>query len=134
MRIYTFIFVFEIAFRIYGSLNWKYFWRKYRNRIDLLIAIISMMDEIPLVKHSRYHICLLVFSVLRSYRISYLFPGVLQLLVKSYIIVLFSKNGGLIFVYIVRCNWRRSGYNQSHIIYLSCSISTCTYLCSIIRW
>jgi hypothetical protein len=44
-----------------------------------------MIDEIPIVKKGPYHIYILIFSVLRSYRISYLFPGALQLLVSSFL-------------------------------------------------
>lgn len=83
MRIYTFIFAFEILLRMYGSLNWEQFWSKYRNRVDLIIAVITVIDEIPSVRQSHYHIYLLVFSVLRAYRITNLFPGVMQLLVSS---------------------------------------------------
>jgi hypothetical protein len=62
-------------------MHWKQFWRRIRNRIDLVIVIATVIDEFSFVRSSKYHIYLLVFSVCRSYRIAYLFPGVLQLLV-----------------------------------------------------
>jgi hypothetical protein len=71
----------EILFRIYGCLNWKQFWSRIRNRVDLVIALITIIDEMPIIKNSQYHICLIIFSIMRSYRIAYLFPGVLELLV-----------------------------------------------------
>lgn len=80
-RIYTSIFALEIVIRIYGCLHWRQFWRRIRNRMDLVIAIATVVDELPFVQESRYHLFLLVFSVCRSYRIAYLFPGVLKLLV-----------------------------------------------------
>ncbi|KAF1800899.1 Ion transport protein-domain-containing protein [Mucor lusitanicus] len=80
-RAYTCIFALEIALRIYGCLHWRQFWRRIRNRVDMIIAIATVIDEFPFVRESRYHLFLLVFSVCRSYRIAYLFPGVLRLLV-----------------------------------------------------
>ncbi|KAL9554146.1 hypothetical protein MBANPS3_002946 [Mucor bainieri] len=79
-RIYTCIFALEIAIRIYGCLYWRQFWRRIRNRVDLVIVIATVIDELSFVRESRYHLFLLVFGVCRSYRIAYLFPGVLQLL------------------------------------------------------
>ena len=81
LRTYTCIFALEIAIRIYGCLHWKQFWRRIRNRVDLIIVIASVIDEFSFVRESKYHLFLLVFNVCRSYRIAYLFPGVLRLLV-----------------------------------------------------
>ncbi|GAN08579.1 cation channel family protein [Mucor ambiguus] len=79
-RIYTCIFALEIIIRIYGCLYWRQFWMRIRNRVDLIIVIATVADEFPFVRESKYHLFLLVFSVCRSYRIAYLFPGVLRLL------------------------------------------------------
>ncbi|KAI8644851.1 Ion transport protein-domain-containing protein [Parasitella parasitica] len=79
-RIYTLIFALEVLVRIYGCLHWKQYWQRIRNRVDLVIAIATVVDEFSFVRESKYHIYLLVFSVCRSYRIAYLFPGVLVLL------------------------------------------------------
>ncbi|KAL7311607.1 calcium channel protein [Mucor circinelloides] len=80
LRTYTCIFALEIVIRIYGCLHWKQFWRRIRNRVDLVIVIASVIDEFSFVRESKYHLFLLVFNVCRSYRIAYLFPGVLRLL------------------------------------------------------
>ncbi|KAK4512387.1 uncharacterized protein ATC70_003085 [Mucor velutinosus] len=79
-RIYTILFAVEIMVRIYGCLHWRQFWMRIRNRVDLIIAIATVMDEFSFVRESRYHLFLLVFSVCRSYRVAYLLPGVLRLL------------------------------------------------------
>ncbi|KAI7904858.1 Ion transport protein-domain-containing protein [Cokeromyces recurvatus] len=79
-RIFTFIFAFEILMRIYGSLSWNQFWDRFRNRVDFVIVIVTLINEIPYIKKSHYYTYLLIFDVLRSYRVAYLFPGVLQLL------------------------------------------------------
>ncbi|KAG1114760.1 hypothetical protein G6F42_014107 [Rhizopus arrhizus] len=46
LRIYTCIFALEIVIRIYGCLHWKQFWRRIRNRVDLIIVIASVIDEL----------------------------------------------------------------------------------------
>ncbi|KAI9485907.1 MAG: Ion transport protein-domain-containing protein [Benjaminiella poitrasii] len=79
-RIFTCVFAVEIILRIYGSLDWNQFWSRIRNRVDLVIAVLTLIDEWPSMKESKYHVYLLIFAVLRSYRVAYLFPGVLQLL------------------------------------------------------
>lgn len=66
----------------YSSSTTKKFWSRIRNRVDLLIVMATIIDEIPIFKNSRYHICLLAFRVVRTYRIAYLFPGVMQLMVS----------------------------------------------------
>jgi hypothetical protein len=68
---------------MYGYSSWREFWSRLKNRVDLLIVIATVIHEISYVKNSQYHIHLFFFSVLRTYRISYLFPGVLQLMVSQ---------------------------------------------------
>lgn len=81
-RVFTFVFTMEIAIRIYGRTNWKIFLRRIRNRIDSIIVIAAILDQISLVHDSHYHRYLLIFRVVRSYRILYLLPSVLQLMVS----------------------------------------------------
>lgn len=80
-QIFTWLLTIEIIIRIYYHCNWSQFWKVTRNRVDLCIVIATVMDEVSVIKQSKYHIYLLAFRVLRSYRIAYLFPGVTKLLV-----------------------------------------------------
>ncbi|KAI8147435.1 Ion transport protein-domain-containing protein [Fennellomyces sp. T-0311] len=78
---FTGIFALEIILRILGSANWIQFWRYSRNRIDFYIAIASVVNQLPVVRNQiLLHRYLQVFAILRSYRLVYLFPRILQLL------------------------------------------------------
>ncbi|KAI7889601.1 Ion transport protein-domain-containing protein [Mucor mucedo] len=78
-QLFTWLFAVEIPIRIYYAGGTK-FWKGTRNKVDTCIAVATVSDVL-LGKHGNYHIYLLVFSVTRSYRIAYLFPGVVKLLV-----------------------------------------------------
>ncbi|KAI8967340.1 Ion transport protein-domain-containing protein [Mycotypha africana] len=76
----TIIFAVEIVMRILSYSKWKRFWKKPRNRIDFIIVIATLVGLLAPVRSSQYHALLVVFPVIRSYRLVYLFPGVLQLI------------------------------------------------------
>lgn len=80
-RFFAVIFSLEIIIRMIGRVNWKMFWKSHRNRFDLLIAVATILDEIIYIRNSQCHMYMLIFKVLRSYRVAYLFPGVLSLVV-----------------------------------------------------
>lgn len=83
-RFFAVIFALEILIRIMGRINWKTFWKSHRNRFDLIIAVATVLDEIGYIRNSQCHLYLLTFKVLRSYRVAYLFPGVLGLVVCNF--------------------------------------------------
>ncbi|RCI02224.1 calcium channel protein, partial [Rhizopus stolonifer] len=80
-RIFNIMFVLEILMRVYGSLGWKQFWyRKFTNKTDFVLMLGTILGEFSFIKSSKYHHLFVLFAILRSYRIAYLFPGVLQLI------------------------------------------------------
>lgn len=83
-QIFTWIFVVEIPIRVYYAGHWSKFWKGTRSKVDVCIVIVTVLDKL-LGKHSKYHTYLLVFAVLRSYRIAYLFPGVVKLIVMNFL-------------------------------------------------
>ena len=74
------LFCIEIVIRAMGYLTFKQFWFDgRRNQFDAVIALATVLDSLPLF--NRFHLILIIFPILRFYRILYLFPGVLQLTV-----------------------------------------------------
>ncbi|OAD67005.1 hypothetical protein PHYBLDRAFT_70360 [Phycomyces blakesleeanus NRRL 1555(-)] len=70
-RIFTFVFTGEIILRIAGSSSFK---------ADLIIVLITLINEIDNVQNSPFHSYVYIFAVCRSYRLVYIFPRVLKLL------------------------------------------------------
>ncbi|KAI8347637.1 Ion transport protein-domain-containing protein [Choanephora cucurbitarum] len=79
-RLLDSLFCIEITIRAMGCLTLKQFWFDgRRNQFDSLIVLATVLDSLPLF--NRFHLILIIFPILRFYRILYLFPGVHQLTV-----------------------------------------------------
>ena len=78
----TFILFVEILIRI--VVDWRHFFRSRRNVIDLMIAIITAVIQIPAIKHAhngKAYAWLSIFQILRVYRVVLAVPMTRDLIV-----------------------------------------------------
>ncbi|KAI4924970.1 uncharacterized protein J4E92_007007 [Alternaria infectoria] len=88
----TFILFVEILIRI--VVDWRHFFRSRRNVIDLMIAIITAVIQIPAIKHAhngKAYAWLSIFQILRVYRVVLAVP-----MTRDLITVVFGNAGGLL--------------------------------------
>ncbi|KAI4945924.1 hypothetical protein J4E91_007365 [Alternaria rosae] len=88
----TFILFVEILIRI--IVDWRHFFRSRRNVIDLMIAIITAVIQIPAIKHAhdgKAYAWLSIFQILRVYRVVLAVP-----MTRDLITVVFGNAGGLL--------------------------------------
>lgn len=79
----TIILVLEIIVRF--GIDWRHFFRDRRNMVDLAIAIITAIIQIPAIKHShggRAYAWLTVFQIMRIYRVVLSIPMTRDLIVS----------------------------------------------------
>jgi hypothetical protein len=82
--IVTFILFVEIIIRI--IVDWRHFFKGRRNLIDLMIAIITVIIQIPAIKHAhdgKAYAWLSIFQIIRVYRIVLAVPMTRDLIVRS---------------------------------------------------
>ena len=94
----TIILFLEMVFRFVA--DWRNFHRRPRNWIDLALAIITTIMQIPPIKNSRAYDWLTIFQILRVYRVILAIPMVRDLVV----VVLGNVSGILnliVFVFLV---------------------------------
>lgn len=64
----TLMLIFEIMWRIVA--DWRHFHRRRRNLLDLFLAVITGVMQLPSVKaHERVYAWMTVFQILRMYRV-----------------------------------------------------------------
>ncbi|KAI4687580.1 uncharacterized protein J4E88_003171 [Alternaria novae-zelandiae] len=88
----TFILFVEILIRI--VVDWRHFFRSRRNVIDLMIAVITAVIQIPAIKHAhngKAYAWLSIFQILRVYRVVLAVP-----MTRDLITVVFGNAGGLL--------------------------------------
>lgn len=94
----TIALVFEIILR-FGS-DWRNFHKSSRNWIDLGLAVITSIIQIPAIRTSTVYAGLSIFQILRVYRVVLAFP-----LTRDLIMVVFGNAVGLlnliIFVFLI---------------------------------
>lgn len=79
----TFLLLLEIVIRF--TVDWRHFFRSKRNITDLLIAIITVVIQIPAIKEShdgRAYAWLSVFQIVRIYRVVLAVPMTRELIVR----------------------------------------------------
>jgi hypothetical protein len=89
----TFILVIEIIVRF--GVDWRHFFKDRRNMVDLAIAIITAIIQIPAIKQShdgRAYAWLTVFQIMRIYRVVLSIPMTRDLIV-SFVLCLASLSG-----------------------------------------
>lgn len=82
--IITFLLLAEILIRF--IVDWRHFFRSKRNVIDLMIAIITTVIQIPAIKHAhdgRAYAWLTIFQIMRVYRVVLAVPVTRDLIVSS---------------------------------------------------
>jgi voltage-dependent calcium channel len=81
--IITFIFDFEILWRFFATLpDWRRFWQKRTNSLDLFLAVTCTVIQIPPIRESNVYPWLTIFQLLRFYRVIMVFPRMKPLLVS----------------------------------------------------
>lgn len=118
LNVFNWIFAVEIFLRWVAAPNWQHFWRYYhilfffyleysvrakkerpssltfnlRNRADLIIAVATLFDSVATTHRSLLHNIIRLFAVMRLYRLVYLYPRVLRLLVSFYKVLNVNNN------------------------------------------
>ncbi len=113
----TFILFVEILIRI--VVDWRHFFKSKRNVIDLMIAIITVIIQIPAIKHAhngKAYAWLSIFQILRVYRVVLAVPMTRNLIVSS-----------------APCRWKSPANNhtrwsclETRVVY-STSFSLCSF-------
>ena len=86
----TFILLLEIMIRF--SIDWRHFFQNKRNMVDLAIAIVTAVIQIPAIKHAhegRAYAWLTVFQIIRIYRVVLSVPMTRDLIVGFTLYVVF---------------------------------------------
>jgi hypothetical protein len=80
---FTLAFDIEITWRFIGHLpQWRSFFKKQNNNIDLLLALVSTVIQIPPIKHSAVYPWLTISQLARFYRVILFFPRMRPVLVS----------------------------------------------------
>lgn len=75
-----------MVWRIWGYFpDWRTFSEKGSDNIDLLLAVITTIIQIPIIKHSSLYSWLTIFQLLRFYRVILAVPTMRPLLVSSHV-------------------------------------------------
>ncbi|KAF9123242.1 calcium channel protein, partial [Mortierella sp. 14UC] len=77
---FTAFFFVEIIVRIIGHSSWKLFWKRKSNKFDLLLALTTVVIQIPAIQRWEWYRYLTIFQVLRAYRLIPAIPGVRDLM------------------------------------------------------
>lgn len=73
-----------MVWRVWGYLpNWRAFGEKGSDNLDFLLAVITTIIQIPIIKHSSVYAWLTIFQLLRFYRVILAVPTMRPLLVSS---------------------------------------------------
>lgn len=77
-------FDFEIIWRIWGYLpDWRAFGDSGSNGLDLLLAVITTIIQIPAIRDSSVYKWLTIFQLVRFYRVILAVPTMRPLLVRA---------------------------------------------------
>jgi len=80
---FTIAFAVEMVIRAVASLpDWRVMFTKPENQTDLVLAVVTVIIQIPVIKNSEAYKWLQIFQIARFYRVVLAFPRLKRLLVK----------------------------------------------------